>query len=270
MVLTRAEGRAALTHLINNVFSLEADNFLSAALTGAGYADICDVANMREEDIDSLEYPDANDNPVTVPRYLKALIQIFKQYITYCNDISDPIGDGRTTITAEQFDIYCTSNNYLVGHRPTVATTRNTATVSATNNTPRPHDVISDFKKTIKCDSSVFMVYKDEKQWDTWQHSTLAQARPQDVAEVLDSAFTPTTPDEIALCNEKKKFMYAVFEHTLPTDQGKALVRNHDNDFDAQAIYKDLVEYSINSTKASLDTSNTLKYITAARIGDSN
>jgi hypothetical protein len=74
------------------------------------------------------------------------------------------------------------------------------------------------FKKTIKHDPSVFMVYKDEKQRDTWQHSTLAQARPQDVAEVLDSSFTPTTPDEIALFNEKKKFMYAVFECTLQTD----------------------------------------------------
>jgi hypothetical protein len=88
-------------------------------LTRDGYADIRDLANMREEDIDSLEYPDANDNPVTVPRYLKALIRIFKQYITYHNDISDPIGDGWTTIIAEQFDTYRTRNNYLVGHRPT-------------------------------------------------------------------------------------------------------------------------------------------------------
>jgi hypothetical protein len=103
------------------------------------------------------------------------------------------------------------------------------------------------------------MVYKDEKQWDTWQHSTLAQAHPQDVAEVLASAFTPTTPGEIALFNEKKKFMYAVFERTLQTDQGKAIVRAHEDDFDAQAVYKDLVEYSINSTKASLDASSTLQ-----------
>jgi hypothetical protein len=46
MVLTRAEGRAALTHLINNVLALESDNSLSAALTRDGYADIRDVANM--------------------------------------------------------------------------------------------------------------------------------------------------------------------------------------------------------------------------------
>jgi hypothetical protein len=53
MALTHAEGRASLTHLIDNVFSLDADNFLSAALTRDGYKDIHDVANMSEEDIDS-------------------------------------------------------------------------------------------------------------------------------------------------------------------------------------------------------------------------
>jgi hypothetical protein len=225
MVLTRTEGRAALTHPMANVCALEADNFLPSALTRDGCADIRDAANTREEDLDSLEYPDANDDLVTVQRYLKALILIFKQYITYHNDISDPIGDDWTTITAEKFDTYCTSNNYLVGDQPTGATATPTAAVSATNTTPCPRDVTSDFKKTIKCDSSVFMVYKDEKQWDTLQHSTLAQACPQDFAEVLDSAFTSTTPDEIALFNEKKKFMYAVFECTLQTDQGKSLVR---------------------------------------------
>jgi hypothetical protein len=74
MVLTCAEGRAALTHLIDNVFALEADNLLSEALTRDGYADIRDVANMIEEDIDSLAYPDSNDDLVIVPRYLKAFI----------------------------------------------------------------------------------------------------------------------------------------------------------------------------------------------------
>jgi hypothetical protein len=115
MVLTFAEGRAAPTYLYN-AFSLEADTFLSVALTRDGYKDIRDIANMSVEDIDSLEYSDANDDLVTLPGYLKELIRIFKQYITYHNYISDPIGDGWTTITAEQFDTYHLSNNYLVGH----------------------------------------------------------------------------------------------------------------------------------------------------------
>jgi hypothetical protein len=67
-------------------------------------------------------------------------------------------------------------------------------------------------------------VYKDEKQWDTWQRSTLAQARAQDVAEILDRDYAPTSSEERDLFTEKQKFMYAVFERTLQTDQGKAFV----------------------------------------------
>jgi hypothetical protein len=39
-------------------------------------------------------------------------------------------------------------------------------------------------------------------------------------------------------------------------------------DFDAQAIYRRLLEYSLKSTKASLDTSKILAYITSAKLGD--
>ena len=112
------------------------------------------------------------------------------------------------------------------------------------------------------------MVYKDEKQWDTWQCSVIAQAHAQDVAEVLDKTYSPTFVDETALFEEKQKFMYAVFKCTLQTDQGKAFVHKHEGDFDAQMIYQKLVEYSIKSTKASLDSSKTLAYITTAHVGD--
>jgi hypothetical protein len=66
----------------------------------------------------------------------------------------------------------------------------------------------------------------------------------------------------------KQEFMYAVFERTLQTDMGKALVHHHKSDFDAQTLYKSLLEYSIKSTKASLDTSKLLAYITSAWLGD--
>jgi hypothetical protein len=64
--------------------------------------------------------------------------------------------------------------------------------------------------------------------------------------------------------------MYAVFECTLQTDQGKAYVHQHERDFDAQQVYASLHTYSVTSTKATLDTSNLLSYITAAKLADGN
>ena len=52
----------------------------------------------------------------------------------------------------------------------------------------------------------------------------MAQARAQDVSEVLDLTFKPSTTADSMLFDEKQKYMYAVFKKTLLTDKGKALV----------------------------------------------
>jgi hypothetical protein len=54
----------------------------------------------------------------------------------------------------------------------------------------------------------------------------------------------------------------------LLTDKGKALVQKYEASSDAQSVYKELVEHSMKSTKASIDKSDLLQYITAAHIGD--
>ena len=70
----------------------------------------------------------------------------------------------------------------------------------------------------------------------------IAQARAQDLFEVLDPTFVPIGPEGQALFKEKQKYMYAVFERTLLSDKGKALVRERVDDFDAQRLYKELLE----------------------------
>jgi hypothetical protein len=91
---------------------------------------------------------------------------------------------------------------------------------------------------------------------------------PKMLLKFLIGHMPSSSEDSKNLFIEKQKFMYAVFERTLQTDQGKAFVRQHEKDFDAQKIYMHLEDYSIKSTKASLDTSKLLSYITSAKIGD--
>jgi hypothetical protein len=44
------------------------------------------------------------------------------------------------------------------------------ASITPRNNptTPRPCDIVMEFKKGIKRDSSAFTVFKEEKQWDAF------------------------------------------------------------------------------------------------------
>ena len=62
--------------------------------------------------------------------------------------------------------------------------------------------------------------------------------------------------------------MYAVVEKTFLSDKGKALVRHCQQTFDAQSIYKELSAYAMQSTKAPMNASNLLSYITTTKLGD--
>ena len=74
--------------------------------------------------------------------------------------------------------------------------------------------------------------------------------------------------EEIQLFDEKQKFMYAVFEKTLLTDKGKALVCQYQHSFDAQKIFKELSASTMQLTKASMNASSLLSYITSTTFGD--
>jgi regulatory protein YycH of two-component signal transduction system YycFG len=66
----------------------------------------------------------------------------------------------------------------------------------------------------------------------------------------LDSTFVPATPEATEFFVEKQKFVYAIFDKILLTDNGKLLVRQYASTFDAQKVFRDLTVYSNTSTMA--------------------
>ena len=83
----------------------------------------------------------------------------------------------------------------------------------------------------------------------------------------MDATYSPSTQDEHDLFVEKQKYLYAVLESKVLTDQGKAIVREHESDFDAQAVYRKLLDYHLKSTKAQIESATILSYITSVRLG---
>jgi hypothetical protein len=51
------------------------------------------------------------------------------------------------------------------------------------------------------------------------------------------------------------------------TDRGKAIIRNHEDDFNAQKVYQKLKAHHLTSTKAMIESSTILAYITSAKLG---
>lgn len=70
-------------------------------------------------------------------------------------------------------------------------------------------------EKGSRWDPTLFDTYKDEKQWDAWQCSSISQAHAQDVGDILDLAFKPANDQKEDLFKEKQIYMYAVFENMV-------------------------------------------------------
>ena len=104
--------------------------------------------------------------------------------------------------------------------------------------------------------------------WDNWNRSTVAQARAQNISNAIDLNYIPPNQKARDMFIEQQKFMYAVFEKTLFTSKGKALVRHYQSSFDAQAIYRELSAYAMKSTKATMNASALLSYITVTMLGN--
>ena len=58
MTLTRAQGVAALQHVLHNVMALPNDSPIEKALLADGRDDICDVVVMNDTEIAALSYTD--------------------------------------------------------------------------------------------------------------------------------------------------------------------------------------------------------------------
>ena len=84
--------------------------------------------------------------------------------------------------------------------------------------------------------------------------------------KVLDPECTSLTQEEMSLFSEKHKFMHSVFSTTLQTDRGKKFVREHQEDFDAQMVYKKLHQFHTTSVGARVSASDVLSYITSKKI----
>ena len=62
--------------------------------------------------------------------------------------------------------------------------------------------------------------------------------------KVLDPYYTPLPQEHINTFSEKQKFMHFVFSASLQTDRGKKFVREHEGNFDAQTVYKKIMDFA--------------------------
>jgi hypothetical protein len=120
-----------------------------------------------------------------------------------------------------------------------------TPTSSTKPMTPPQYNSADLLRRGIKRDTTLFPTLKDDKYCNNWQRTFKTQATAQAMSEVLDETDKPVTADDIALFQKKQKNAYAVLESKILIDRGKAIIWDHEHDFDAQKAYQTIKPYHL-------------------------
>jgi hypothetical protein len=119
-MLTRQQAQDALTHVLQTLLRFADSDPLPLSLVCSGYTDIRHVITMAQDDINALEYEDGNQGVVGMPSPARTLLRIFNAYHVYQYEDGDPIGDGWTSITPQEFNEFCVGV-YTVINNPSPA-----------------------------------------------------------------------------------------------------------------------------------------------------
>jgi hypothetical protein len=231
MVTTK---KSMAQHIIRDVFDFAADSPLEKALTEAAFMDVASWFTISDDVLKGLTYIDNKvHRPLKLGHFHK--LRLYKTYVYHQRAHGKDASYDGTDVTKDEFEKFSTSNECirlvtLSQPYPTVPVNPN-AVMSSTQTE------LATFRKGIKRDASLFPVMNQDSQWDSWNRSIVSIARAQAVEQVLDSTYVPVLLEEIDLFKEKQKYLYSVFERTLQSDKGKAIVRSHEDQFDAQKVY---------------------------------
>jgi hypothetical protein len=234
--MTRAEAKQAFNHVLVKVLDTCNLSSLKRSPIEDGITDVFDLINLTNDVIDRLAYEDPNDkifDPIK-----KGDKMFLRCFLAYQQSLETTTGNvDYKPITQSNFDCYCISPAYRAAlYQPdpalSSASPSSTPPLAMTSSHPSHYSPVAMFRHAIKKDPSLFPVLKDDKYHDVWHHSF----NTQDVADVLDEMYAPTTVDDIALFSEKQNFVYAVLESKFQTNRGKAVICDHEHEFDAQKV----------------------------------
>ena len=128
---------------------------------------------------------------------------------------------------------------------------------------------LNNFKKGTKRDASVYPIFKNDKYYDTFHMSFLANLKAQGLYDVADPDHDPENGDiyKKELFKGKQSFVYSVLVTSLQTEKGRELVKEFEGD--ARSIILKLHHYHTKSNVAQHDIITLTTDITNLTLNDS-
>ena len=178
------------------------------------------------------------------------------------------------TLTRERYlkfrhiDTLSFSASSLSHHEPSKLKTMDSG--ESKHQTPsESQTALNNFKKGTKRDASVYPIFKNDKYYDTFQRSFLANLKAQGLYDVADPDHDPENGDtyEKELFKRKQSFVYSVLVTSLQTEKRRELVKELEGD--ARSIILKLHHYHTKSNVAQHDIITLTTDVTNLTINDS-
>ena len=135
--------------------------------------------------------------------------------------------------------------------------------------TSESQTALNNFKKGTKRDASIYPIFKNDKYYDTFQWSFLANLKAQCLYDVAGPDPDPENGNiyEKELFKGKQSFVYSVLVTSLQTEKGRELVKEFEGD--ARSIILKLHHYHTKSNVAQHDIITLTTDITNLTLNDS-
>jgi hypothetical protein len=264
--MTRAQDASAFERITKDILSAQNDTSpIILALRRADISSLVNLLTLSMDDVDLLEYVPATQETTTASNRAQRLSighrNMIKWFLKWSHQLW--IDNGKVPLDANQWNLVSLDsfNDFRISGGLCLNTSPDYTQVPN-----KKTDSVVEFKKGIKRDGSLYPLLKDWKHWNSWNRSVIAQARSHDISDVFNVDYIPTTPDEQALFEQKQSFAYSVLNKVVMTDQGNSFVRKHEKDFNAQAVYRKLVEHVQQSTAAELIKDDIVEYLTTMKL----
>jgi hypothetical protein len=252
-------------HMCYDIAGLKNDSPTILALKENMIFDI-DVLNMlTKNDIDEIKYTETGKERLLFPGlrvHLTSLVSWYRHVTTENAGIllTEEEWKKKTSVDYKTY-----TANYISLGMPVRVEITGTRTTTH-QQTGRVVDPVAEFKKGTRRDASLYPTLKDNNHWNNWNRSVLAQAQAHDLKEVFNMEYVPVTVEEIKLFDEKQCFAYALLNRIVQTDEGKSFVRQHEKDYNAQEVYRKLLNFATKSTSAELAKDGLIKFLTTTQL----
>jgi len=267
------EDTIVFDHILNNVLKLPPNHPLRKVIpVNFPYFNISAYLVFTDDEFKAMRYPDPTIPTGSATRMLPILpgaANIFIQFREFIRhkfllNKTFPLNGEWLNLTNQDWHAFLARPSAPSDPIAPPAPTQAAFTPLSHQPFSKIEHVVNEFRKTVRRDLTLFPRLQDEKNWDSFKRSMTITARSQTIDNFLNPDYMPDGPMEAAVWPEVQKYAYGVLHHSLLTDKGKSLVREHEHDYDAQKVWYKLSQHMTHSVKARFKRNQLLKYITTS------